>query len=105
VFPPGDILRGSLDSEDGGDAVLPENFGEIFVDRHLQAISQRSSPPLRVQYGRARGTGWTGVFHVAKFRAMTPLNLSDDELQDAAQAARIACVQAENDSEKQSSPR
>jgi hypothetical protein len=42
---------------------------------------------------------------MAKFRAMTPLNLSDDELQDAAQAARIACVQAENDSEKQSSPR
>ena len=36
---------------------------------------------------------------------MTPLNLTDDELQDAAQAARIACVQAENDSDKQSSPR
>jgi hypothetical protein len=36
---------------------------------------------------------------------MTPLNLSDDELQDAAQAARIASVQAEADSEKQSSPR
>jgi hypothetical protein len=36
---------------------------------------------------------------------MTPLDLSDDELQDAAQAARIASVQAENDSEKQSSPR
>jgi hypothetical protein len=36
---------------------------------------------------------------------MTPLNLSDDELQDAAQAARIASVQAETDSAKQSSPR
>lgn len=36
---------------------------------------------------------------------MNPLHLTDDELQDAAQAARIASVQAETDSEKQSSPR
>ena len=36
---------------------------------------------------------------------MTPLNLTDDELQDAAQAARIASVQAETDADKQSSPR
>jgi len=36
---------------------------------------------------------------------MTPINLTDDELMDAAQAARIACVQAETDSDKQSSPR
>jgi hypothetical protein len=36
---------------------------------------------------------------------MTPLNLTDDELLDAAQAARIASVQAETDAEKQSSPR
>jgi hypothetical protein len=36
---------------------------------------------------------------------MNPLNLTDDELQDAAQAARIASVQAEADAEKQSSPR
>ena len=35
---------------------------------------------------------------------MTPLQLTDDELQDAAQAARIACVQAEKDAEKQSNP-
>jgi len=35
---------------------------------------------------------------------MTPLQLNDDELQDAAQAARIACVQAEKDAEKQSNP-
>ena len=40
----------------------------------------------------------------AVFRAMTPLNLTDDELQDAAQAARIACTQAEKDAEKQSNP-
>jgi hypothetical protein len=58
-----------------------------------------------IQYLRAAGAGWTGDFHAAKFRVMTPLNLTEDELQDAAQAARIACVQAENDSEKQSSPR
>jgi hypothetical protein len=36
---------------------------------------------------------------------MNPLNLTDDELQDAAQAARIASVQAETDADKQSSPR
>jgi len=35
---------------------------------------------------------------------MNPLQLTDDELQDAAQAARIACVQAEKDAEKQSNP-
>jgi hypothetical protein len=38
------------------------------------------------------------------FFAMTPLNFTDDELQDAAQAARIACVQAEKDAEKQTNP-
>ena len=64
-----------------------------------------NSDRTRIQYFAGIGTGWTGVFPVAKFRAMTPLNLSDDELMDAAQAARIACVQAENDSDKQSSPR
>ena len=36
---------------------------------------------------------------------MTPLKLSDDELQDAAQAARIASVQSEKDAERQSSPK
>jgi hypothetical protein len=35
---------------------------------------------------------------------MTPLQLTDDELLDAAQAARIAAVQAEKDAEKQSNP-
>lgn len=45
------------------------------------------------------------IWVAAEFSAMNPLNLTDDELQDAAQAARIACVQAETDSEKQSSPR
>jgi hypothetical protein len=35
---------------------------------------------------------------------MTPLNLTDDELQDAAQAARIASVQAEKDADRQSNP-
>jgi len=60
---------------------------------------------VHIQYFTGIGTGWTGIFGVAKFRAMTPLNLSDDELMDAAQAARIACVQAENDSDKQTSPR
>lgn len=35
---------------------------------------------------------------------MTPLNLTDDELQDAAQAARIASVQAEKDAERQNNP-
>ena len=40
----------------------------------------------------------------AGFCAITPLQLTDDELQDAAQAARIACVQAEKDAEKQSNP-
>jgi hypothetical protein len=45
------------------------------------------------------------IFGSGKFCAMNALNLTDDELQDAAQAARIASVQAENDAEKQSSPR
>lgn len=36
---------------------------------------------------------------------MNPLNLTDDELQDAAQAARIASVQAETDADRQASPR
>ena len=35
---------------------------------------------------------------------MKTLDFTDDELQDAAQAARIACVQAEKDAEKQSNP-
>jgi hypothetical protein len=36
---------------------------------------------------------------------MPSINLAPDELQDAAQAARIASVQAEMDAEKQSSPK
>ena len=36
---------------------------------------------------------------------MNSLNLTDDELQDAAQAARIASVQAETDADKQTSTR
>jgi hypothetical protein len=35
---------------------------------------------------------------------MPQINLAPDELQDAAQAARIAAAQAEADAEKQSSP-
>ena len=35
---------------------------------------------------------------------MTALNLTDDELQDAAQAARLASVQAEKDADRQSNP-
>jgi hypothetical protein len=46
-----------------------------------------------------------GFLAAVDFCAMAPLNLSDDELQDAAQAARIASVQAEQDADKQSSPR
>ena len=38
------------------------------------------------------------------FPAMTPLNLTDDELQDAAQAARIASEQAEKDAERHTNP-
>jgi hypothetical protein len=38
------------------------------------------------------------------FRAMKPLNLTDDELQDAAQAARIASEQAEKDAERHTNP-
>jgi hypothetical protein len=37
--------------------------------------------------------------------AMPPINLTDDELQDAAQAARVASVQSEQDADKQSSPK
>jgi hypothetical protein len=36
---------------------------------------------------------------------MPPLNLTDDELQDAAQAARIASVQAEQDADRQTNPK
>lgn len=36
---------------------------------------------------------------------MPSLHMCDDELQDAAQAARVASVQAEKDAEKQSSPK
>jgi hypothetical protein len=35
---------------------------------------------------------------------VTALNLTDDELQDAAQAARLASVQAEKDADRQSNP-
>jgi hypothetical protein len=35
---------------------------------------------------------------------MPHINLAPDELQDAAQAARVAAAQAEKDAEKQSSP-
>ncbi len=38
------------------------------------------------------------------FCAMTPLNLTDDELQDAAQAARLASEQAEKDAERHTNP-
>jgi hypothetical protein len=38
------------------------------------------------------------------FFAMTPLDFTDDELQDAAQAARIACEQAEKDAERHTNP-
>jgi len=38
------------------------------------------------------------------FRAVTALDLTDDELQDAAQAARLASVQAEKDADRQSNP-
>jgi hypothetical protein len=46
-----------------------------------------------------------GFLARVNFPAMNPLNLTDDELQDAAQAARIASLQAETDADKQSSPR
>jgi len=36
---------------------------------------------------------------------MPHINLAPDELQDAAQTARVAAVQAETDAEKQSSPK
>jgi hypothetical protein len=77
--------------------VVPEFRKSIYASAYRRACA--------IQYPTNPGTGWTDVFGVAKFRAMTPLNLSDDELQDAAQAARIASVQAESDSDKQSSPR
>jgi hypothetical protein len=35
---------------------------------------------------------------------MGTLKLEDDELRDAAQAARVASIQAEKDAEKQTSP-
>lgn len=38
------------------------------------------------------------------FRGMTPLNFTDDELQDAAEAARIASLQAEKDAERHTNP-
>jgi len=47
----------------------------------------------------------SGFSRQVNFIAMNPLNLTDDELQDAAQAARIASAQAETDADKQSSPR
>jgi hypothetical protein len=36
---------------------------------------------------------------------MIHLDFTDDELQDAAQAARVASVQADKDAERQSNPR
>ena len=41
----------------------------------------------------------------ASFDVMTTLNFTDDELLDAAQAARAASALAEKDAEKQSSPK
>jgi hypothetical protein len=68
------------------------------MPRILNGVDPYSIPDIEVLDGKA-------VFPAAKFSAMNPLNLTDDELQDAAQAARIASVQAEADAEKQSSPR
>jgi hypothetical protein len=58
-----------------------------------------------VQYPRDASAGWTPACILWHAFAMPSLNLCDDELQDAAQAARVACVQAEKDAEKQSSPK
>jgi hypothetical protein len=68
------------------------------MPRILNGAGLYSIPDVEVLDGKA-------VFLAAEFSAMNPLNLTDDELQDAAQAARIASVQAETDAEKQSSPR
>jgi hypothetical protein len=46
-----------------------------------------------------------GLNPAAFFAPMTPLNFTDDELQDAAQAARVASHQADTDAERQSNPR
>jgi len=50
-------------------------------------------------------TGWTDDLGLDKFPVMPPLNLTDDELLDAAQAARLASAQAEADAEKHVNPR
>jgi len=45
-----------------------------------------------------------GRYLLGKASRMPSLNLTDEELQDAAQAARIAAVQAEADANRQTNP-
>src|SRR5262245_11921604 len=69
-------------------------------------IHQPSIPPSAqpIQRPRRHRTGWTGPLHAGIVRTMPALNRSDDELQNAAQAARIASVQADQDAGRQTNP-
>src|SRR5690349_2007842 len=55
---------------------------------------------------RRRAACWMDVAADARqIPRMIHLDFTDDELQDAAQAARVASVQADKDAERQSNPR
>ena len=48
----------------------------------------------RIQHGSNRSTGWTPAARRSYASRMPTVDFSDDELRDAAQAARVAAVQA-----------
>jgi hypothetical protein len=60
---------------------------------------------MPVQYSRLAGTAWTLWPAILYDPPVPTLELTDDELRDAAQAARIAAAQAQKDAAAQPNPR
>jgi hypothetical protein len=73
---------------------LKELLSTLFAAPHVRSIQSGGARELDGRAGKMLG----------RLRAMPTLDLTDTELQSAAQAARIAAAQAEQDAEKQSSP-
>jgi hypothetical protein len=59
---------------------------------------------LLIQPMKRSSTGWTPPHWSRHALDMPPINLTPDECQSAAQACRIAAVQAERDAATQSNP-
>lgn len=73
----------------------------------IQPLSVTDPPfeALRpIHFNSLPGTGWTYPHRTEQNFVMSTQALTDTELQAAAQACRIAAVQADQDAAKQSSP-